>query len=126
MSRLSWKGREKPRPRWGQQGYILEPLILLLLAEEPAHDYRLAERLSDDFAIAGVAQQTIYRILQTLEAKSHIIAIWNAKESQGPPRKVYRLTAEGEEILRAWGDEMTALKTTLVAFTERHQHLFPG
>ena len=49
--RRQGKGHGRGRRRWGRRMRIIEPMMLLLLAEQPAHGYKLAERLTDVFGV---------------------------------------------------------------------------
>ena len=83
------------RRRWGHGMRVVEPMMLLLLAEEPAHGYRLAERLTEVFDIASLPAQTVYRALQAMEEQGWILSEWDMEGAQGPPRKVFQITEAG-------------------------------
>lgn len=109
------------RRRWGHGMRVVEPMMLLLLAEEPAHGYRLAERLTAVFDIASLPAQTVYRALQTMEEQDWITSEWDMEGAQGPPRKVFQITEQGITVLEAWSVEIEALRNTLNTFAENYQ-----
>jgi DNA-binding PadR family transcriptional regulator len=102
---------------------IVEPMLLLLLAQEPSHGYKLAERLSSDFGVAGLPPQTVYRALQNMEDQGWILPDWDMDSAQGPPRKVFEITDEGQEALTAWSTEIQELRDMLDAFLNAYGDL---
>ena len=110
-----------PRRRWGRRMRIVEPMLLLLLAQQPSHGYKLAERLSDAFGVAGLPPQTVYRALQKMEDQGWIVPDWDMESAQGPPRKVFEITQEGHQALDAWSTEMEELREMLDAFLDAYE-----
>ncbi|MCD6344758.1 MAG: helix-turn-helix transcriptional regulator [Anaerolineae bacterium] len=108
------------RLRWGRRMRVIEPLMLLLLAQEPAHGYRLVERLAEDFEITSLPPQTVYRALQEMETAGWLSSTWDMSGTQGPPRKVYRLTPAGEAALESWSTEMESLRQKLDTFKDAY------
>lgn len=108
------------RLRWGRRMRVVEPLMLLLLAQEPAHGYRLVERLAEDFEITALPPQTVYRALQEMETAGWLLSTWDMSGTQGPPRKVYRLTPAGETALESWSTEMESLQQKLDTFKDAY------
>ena len=82
---------------------LIQPAILLVLAEEPLHGYRLAERIGQMpmFRKAKPDASGIYRFLKTMEGKGLVAASWDVSGS-GPARKSYQITPSGERCLRQW------------------------
>ena len=91
-------------------------MMLLLLANEPMHGYRLVERLEEEFGLAGLPAQTVYRALQDMEAQAWVEADWDTESAQGPPRKVYQLTDAGLAALDVWSLEIQELRHNLAGF----------
>ncbi len=109
--------------RWGRRLRIVEPMMLLLLANEPMHGYRLVERLADDFGVTGLPPQTVYRALQDMEARAWVGAEWDTESTQGPPRKVYQVTDVGLAALDAWSLEIQELRRNLEGFLTLYRGL---
>ena len=82
---------------------LVQPAILLVLAEEPLHGYRLAERIGKlpMFRDAKPDASGIYRFLRSMEAKGLVVATWDLSNS-GPAKKSYQLTESGQQCLRQW------------------------
>jgi len=97
--------------RWRRRGCsrravrLLEPALLLLLHHGMAHGYRLVEALSD-FRLEGIDPSAVYRTLRDMEAKGWVVSTWEDEQTQGPPRRVYRLAERGDQVLRWWTKDL--------------------
>ena len=95
------------RRRWRQRGYsrravrFLEPTLLLLLHHGPGHGYTLIDGL-EAYGLQDVDPSAVYRALRGMEEKGWVASSWDEEQTQGPPRRVYRLTELGDEVLRWW------------------------
>jgi DNA-binding PadR family transcriptional regulator len=83
----------------------LHPTLLLLLHQGPAHGYTLLDELAD-CGLVGLNPSVVYRALRDMEARGWVSSIWDDEETQGPPRRVYQLTAEGNKALDASMSEL--------------------
>ena len=92
------RGRGRGRGRYRRVARMLEPSLLLLLHHGPAHGYTLLERLGQ-FGLEGLNPSVVYRVLRDMEARGWVTSTWDEETTQGPPRRVYRLTAQGDEVL---------------------------
>ena len=77
---------------------MLEPVLLLLLHYSPAHGYTLLEQLGQ-FGLGDLDSSMIYRALRDMEEREWVTSTWDEEQTQGPPRRVYHLTALGHEVL---------------------------
>ena len=75
---------------------ILEYCILLLLKKEPAYTSDIIQKLQEAQLI--VVEGTLYPLLTRLKNSGLLSYQW-IESTLGPPRKYYKLTAEGEEFL---------------------------
>jgi len=91
-------GRGRGRGRYRRVARMLEPSLLLLLHHGPAHGYTLLERLGQ-FGLEGLNPSVVYRVLRDMETRGWVTSTWDEEKTQGPPRRVYRLTALGDEVL---------------------------
>jgi PadR family transcriptional regulator PadR len=80
---------------------MLESALLLLLHRVPAHGYTLLEQLSE-FGLDGIDPSVVYRALRAMEAQGWVTSTWDEEQAQGPPRRVYRITALGDTVLATW------------------------
>jgi len=85
---------------------MLEPALLLLLHHGPAHGYTLLEQLGE-FGLGGLNPSVVYRLLRDMEAQGWVTSAWDEEQSQGPPRRVYCLTASGNDVLALWIQDLT-------------------
>lgn len=101
---------------------FVEPALLLLLHSRPMHGYALLEGLDRlGFDTYPADTSTVYRILRDLEGAGMIQSEWDADETAGPPRRVYRLTAAGDAYLRDWVAELQATDRLLHRFLEAYE-----
>jgi PadR family transcriptional regulator, regulatory protein PadR len=75
-------------------------LLLAVLADEPAHGYRVIERLRErSGGIFDLQEGTVYPALHRLEKAGCLESRW--AEEAGRRRRVYRLTSRGRAELEA-------------------------
>lgn len=91
-------------------------LLLSVLRREPAHGYRIVERLNEQSDGAfDLAEGTVYPALYRLERRRLIRSSW--QEVSGRRRRVYRLTRRGEAELEqqaaAWRSFARAVEAVL-------------
>ena len=84
---------------------MLEPALLLLLHYGPAHGYTLLEQLGE-FGLGDLNSSAVYRTLRDMEEKGWVTSTWDEEQAQGPPRRVYHLTALGDEVLVLWTQDL--------------------
>ena len=82
---------------------LIQPAILMVLAEGPLHGYRVAERIGEmsSFSDQKPDVSGVYRFLKTMERKKLVVGAWDISES-GPARKCYEITPSGRRCLREW------------------------
>lgn len=100
---MTHKGSEKHDERCCRfRERHLEPrLLLLLLAEGPAHGYRLLELLGQQGFIDRGDPPSVYRSLRCIEEEGLVISSWETPD-RGAARKLYEITPEGKERLEGW------------------------
>jgi DNA-binding PadR family transcriptional regulator len=88
-----------------------------MLAEEPSHGYQLRTRLNDALGPLGdsINAGQIYVTLGRLE-KARLVAPENESASERSDRKVYALTATGEERIAEWLNEVSWPRPDLAEF----------
>ncbi len=77
-------------------------LAVLAAAAEPMYGYQIAKRLErEGEGVLSGKQSALYPVLRNLSAAglldSHV-----EPSASGPPRRYYRITANGQEVLHAW------------------------
>ncbi|MCL4201694.1 MAG: helix-turn-helix transcriptional regulator [Pirellulaceae bacterium] len=82
---------------------LIQPAILVVLAEGPLHGYGLTERLGELAMSDGQKPDPsgVYRALRGLETRGMVASSWVLSDT-GPAKRSYALTPTGEECLRQW------------------------
>ncbi len=120
------KKSAETEPRQGVDFYVregpgkrfIEPRILFLLLDGPAHGYDLLSRMQE-VPLPGPVPDTgaVYRKLREMEEKGLVVSAWDDVGS-GPRRRVYRLTPEGGERLGFWVKAMRERMSLLQRFLD--------
>jgi len=102
-----------------QPGFILQGLILKLLSQKPLHGYEILTKIEERFPNIPAFRELVenglgYRILRNLEAMGFITSEWEV--SEGPARRVYKITEKGLEALNTFKKELDALKNAIDSF----------
>ncbi len=95
----------------------LEMLLLHILAEEPTYGYELLSRLNQrSGGRFDTKEGTLYPVLYRLEEAGLVVPEWEQPD-RGVPRKIYRLTEEGQsrvaEMTSAWRRFSEAVEAVL-------------
>ncbi len=88
---------------------LVEPALLAFLQKENLHGYGLLEKL-EAIGLGAISPSVVYRILRDYEEIGLVESDWDVEASQGPPRRVYAITADGNHALRQVSN---SLKETL-------------
>jgi len=84
---------------------MVEPTLLLLLHYRPTHGYTLLEQMRQ-FGLGDLNSSMVYRALRDMEQAKWVTSTWDEAQTQGPPRRVYRLTELGDEMLNQYTQEL--------------------
>ena len=105
---------------------FVEPCLLLLLHRDQAHGYDLLEGLKE-FSVnrMPVDSSVVYRTLRNMEEAGMVISSWET-DGGGPPRRVYNVTAVGDEYLAHWVNELRETDRVLHAFLAAYDTLVLG
>lgn len=120
------QGHGGGRPRGGRGGWgrgrggrglrrLLEPVLLLLLSRGPSHGYGLLDGLGD-FDLGHLDPSVVYRLLREMEDAGWVNSTWDEHQTQGPPRRVYRLSAAGEQVLNQWTRDLEEWRARIDRF----------
>lgn len=93
-------------------------LLLAAIANNPGHGYAIAGRLKElSSGALNLAEGTMYPALHRLEKKGYLISEWEA--GQGKPRRIYRITLRGRQLLasqkKTWSAVQRSIKLVLQA-----------
>src|SRR6187401_3421387 len=78
-------------------------LAVLGQAEDPMYGYQIAKRLEHGAGLLSGKQSALYPVLRNLDAAG-LLASSIEPSDAGPPRRYYRITDQGREVLGAWRD----------------------
>jgi DNA-binding PadR family transcriptional regulator len=99
--------------------------LLLKLQDGPAHGYSLLDGL-DQFDLDHLDPSVIYRVLRDMEIDEWVTSTWDEDQTQGPPRRNYRLTARGKEALAWWAEELDQSKSRIERFLHAYRRTQGG
>ena len=125
---MSRSGRKHRRERTRRGARLLKPTLLLLLHQSAAHGYMLIDQLGT-FGLDGVHPSAAYRALRDMEAKGWISSNWDTERAQGPPRRVYSLSARGNQVLGAYIQDLRqahSQMSDLMDVYDQHMRLGEG
>ena len=82
---------------------LLDLIILQFLNGQPMHGYQVIIKIRKTFGVY-FGPSTIYPLLNLLEKKRFVKSEWNMESQR--PRKVYKLTSEGQNLLNFTEDSL--------------------
>ena len=95
-----------------------QEVVLAMLAKEPSHGYELRGRLRQALGPVGEAMNAgqVYVTLTRLETAGLVRSDRSTTPADRPDRKVYALTASGQQRVTAWLSEVSWPKPDLAEF----------
>ena len=90
---------------------VLEYCILLILEKEPAYTSDIIQKLQEAKLI--VVEGTLYPLLTRLKNSGLLSYQW-IESTQGPPRKYYKLTQDGEGFLKDLDNSWQEVNETII------------
>lgn len=107
-----------------RMGQFLDPALLLLLEQSPAHGYTLLNRMAE-FGLNFLAPTVIYRALRDMETQGWVVSTIDAEMTQGPPRRVYALTSTGRQVLHCCVAQLQGMQQIIEYLLALHDELTP-
>jgi PadR family transcriptional regulator PadR len=89
---------------------LLDMIVLQFLNEQPMHGYQIISKIRKSFGVY-FGPSTIYPLLSSLEKKGHVSSEWNMTSER--PRKVYKLTSEGKNLLNFTENSLNLIVKTI-------------
>ncbi len=84
-----------------------QPVLLGLLMNEPKHGYELHQEFSRNLGrVWQIGLSQLYAQLKLLE-EAGLVTAQTEPQSNRPPRKVYHLSSEGQEVFLHWVHQPT-------------------
>lgn len=96
----------------------MQDVLLALLAKEPSHGYDLRQQLASALGplAEGLNAGQVYVALARLEKAGLVVQEREDEPLRGPRRKVYALTAAGQERAAAWMAESPGPRADVADF----------
>ncbi|MBW2406737.1 MAG: helix-turn-helix transcriptional regulator [Deltaproteobacteria bacterium] len=115
--------KKRVRPGSGKTERYIQPSLLLGLKMKPSYGYELIHNIQKFGFVQGQAPPgMIYRHLRELEADALVCSEWQTAGT-GPARRIYHLTAEGEDALALWIGYMESQADNLLNFIQKYEKL---
>jgi DNA-binding PadR family transcriptional regulator len=97
---------------------VQQEVVLAMLAKEPSHGYELRARLKQALGPVGEDMNAgqVYVTLTRLEKAGLVTATQAAGVQERPDRKVYELTAQGQQRVAEWLAEVSWPRPDLAEF----------
>lgn len=100
---------------------VLELCVLVLVKQKDQYGYELAQQLTKQIAIA---EGSLYPLLRRL-TKEEYLQTYLSKSSEGPPRKYYQITEQGnnymEKLIEEWNKFQNNVSTLIKEARESEQ-----
>ena len=95
-------------------------LAVLDAAAEPMYGYQIAKRLEHvGQGVLSGKQSALYPVLRNLQSAS-LLDSFVEPSVAGPPRRYYRITAAGREVLHAWVAAWRATRDSVDSVLQGH------
>ena len=96
-------------------------LAVLGQAREPMYGYQIAKRLEGgSSSLLSGKQSALYPVLRNLDAAG-LLASEVEPSVAGPPRRYYRITEQGREVLHAWRQSWTETRDFVDHLLQGHR-----
>jgi poly-beta-hydroxybutyrate-responsive repressor len=103
---------------------FLQPCLLLLLKAKPSYGYELLENLRQFGFDELPDPATAYKNLRIMEEEGWVNSQWDTA-GPGAARRMYRITPEGEDLIRSWAVAIRRTKESLSTFLSLYEREFP-
>jgi PadR family transcriptional regulator, regulatory protein PadR len=95
------------------------PAVSVLLREHGGYGYELMKYLVD-LGFESMNPGTLYRVLRKMETDGLCESKWDTA-SEGPARRMYSLTIEGEAYLDLWVQSLEQYQKSMEAFFQAYR-----
>lgn len=104
----------------GNLDRFIQPMILLILREEPETGYGVFKKVGEFSMFRETKPDVtgIYRYLRIMEERG-LLEQFEFKEAENKYKMKYRITGEGEECLRNWKVTLTRYAESILELVEK-------
>lgn len=100
---------------------FIEPSLLVLLWQRPAHGYELLGELeAQGFHDGPPDPGLVYRTLRHMEEFKLVRSKWETSDS-GPAKRLYQITEKGKKYLRIWVEVLRQRSTVLGNILQQYE-----
>jgi len=89
---------------------LIDMIVLQFLNGQPMHGYQIITKIRKSFGVY-FGPSTVYPLLSSLEKKGYVSSNWNMESQR--PRKVYKLTSEGQNLLNFTENSLNLIVKTI-------------
>ena len=89
---------------------LIDMIVLQFLNDQPMHGYQIITKIRKSFGVY-FGPSTVYPLLSSLEKKGYVSSNWNMENER--PRKVYKLTNEGQNLLNFTENSLNLIVKTI-------------
>ena len=112
---------KKPRTTVVTPKNLLMVVMLMALHRSNSYGYKLMEETAA-FWREALNPGTVYRTLRQMERNGNIKSIWDTN-ANGPARRMYSITDEGEAYLDLWIESLKQYQSNVEAFLKLYNRL---
>lgn len=98
---------------------VLEIIVLSLVSNRDEYGYSLFRYINNKIKIA---EGTLYPLLRRM-VKENLLSIYYRESTEGPARKYYKLTSEGQEKLKILAEEWSDFSYNVDNFIKQGEYL---
>jgi len=98
---------------------FIEPALLLLLRDRPAHGYELADGLVGYESDDRIDHGNLYRLLRGLEQEGILTSTWD-EDVPGRSKRTYELTDDGRRLLDTWAGALEVAHRQINRFLDAY------
>jgi len=104
---------------------FMQPAILKILFREPHHGFYILNKLSETSVFEGTSPDPtgMYRTLKKMEETGLLKSEWDT-ENSSQPRRIYSITDEGRECLKAWVATLESYSRKISELSKEISELF--
>jgi PadR family transcriptional regulator PadR len=115
------RGRGRGRRRQRRVIRFIQPCLLVLLHRGDTYGYSLVDGLAEfGFDPEQLDSSIVYRALREMEDDHLLRSTWD-EDSQGPARRVYRISETGEAFLTDWINDLRTTREEIHALIQAYE-----
>ena len=107
-----------------ERGWI-QFLILRIIYDRPSYGYELLKAIEEKTCGRHMLETgSMYTLLRRMERRGLLVSKWKHSETEGPDRRVYKVTKAGKEALRSGLESIAGRKNLMDDLAEFYKKNF--